>query len=426
MSLLQALLGSMSDSYGIYPSVQRHHSMGNLMDDPYAEEAYKASLKQWLADNAKADIQADSAKLGEYANSISSQLDNPNLNQSQKDTYLQAMGMMRGNWETEQGLAAAMHAAQQLLNYTGQAGVPTNEMKNFQAVQANPQMEAFLNSRDRPASIQIAQMLSDPTVPEELKQNLRYAHKMEKDPSNIEAVAAAGTRGKEQTESVIEAFNKAPAAFTQYERIYNGFENTKELINKAREKLAENPGAAGWTMLLQDIPETDAKYIKNLLGAIKANVSLDTLTNLKNTSPSGASGFGALSEGELKVISELLGSLDQMQSAGQVIDTLNNIEQRLGTVVSGASNSLAKDREWFENNKHYAPDLYTRFKGSFELLQPTAPRENAAPQVPQAAPAQSMQDTFNNNMGVVSGRLTPQQEAEAELRRRGLLPGGMR
>lgn len=407
-------------------------SIMNALRDRYGEERYKQELEQWRKDNDHAYDAEQARQMGQVSGQLE-QLLGTKPDASNRDKELGSILGIVGQATQGGGLGAALPVIQDLIkNYGGAAAKNTQLTDDEKEFERNRQTQGELadflrqtGSNNLPMPVQVLNeynrliQAGDTASAERL---LQLAH-VTKDVENVRQVAAAGAQGKEQTEAVVEAFSKAPLAFQQYERMKNGFENTRELIQKAKDKLAENPGAAGWTTFLQELPESDAKYIQNILGSIKANVSLDTLTTLKNTSPSGASGFGALSEGELKVISELLGSLEQTQSAGQLLDTLNNIEQRLGGAVAGMQNSLARDKEWFESNKHYAPDLYSRFSGSFGLLQPQAP---AAPAAPQAPPAPSTQDSFRNNYGTVTGVPTPQQSLEAEMQRRGLLPGGIR
>lgn len=62
--------------------------------------------------------------------------------------------------------------------------------------------------------------------------------------------------------------------------------------------------------LLNNIPFSDAKSMKNLVGALNSEKALQTLEQLKSQSRTGATGFGALTAPELQLILDKTRSLD--------------------------------------------------------------------------------------------------------------------
>ena len=82
------------------------------------------------------------------------------------------------------------------------------------------------------------------------------------------------------------------------------------------------PGA-----ILGYIPQSDALDLEKKIDTIKGNLGIDKLTEMKETSKTGASGFGALSENELNLLTSVKGSLDRWQSEEELLSTLDQIEQ---------------------------------------------------------------------------------------------------
>lgn len=370
------------------------------------EEQYKTMLKQWLADNERSYVEADSARLKEYAGSLESQLANPKLNQSQKDTYLQAMGIMGGNWQTEQGLSAAAHAAGQLLNFTGQAGTPTNEMKNYQAIQDDPQMKEFLDWKNRTAAQKIADVLNDPSVPEDQKEVLRQSSKIHKDIPHERSVAEQQTFGREEAQAVTKMYNDMPRTFAAYDAANQMVGEIHQGVQEALTFLNQNPGAAGYNSLLSSIPETQANALRARLDKVKSNIALETLKELKDHSPTGASGFGALSEGELRVITDRLGKLDQSMTADELQKVLMDIDQSILRVNQNQQKWLQSSRGFYEGNANTNPILWDAFKNRFDQI-PQAVQPAPGDLTPQGVvtqPAPSVGDNFQNNLRSVQGQ----------------------
>lgn len=364
------------------------------------EDQYEAMLKQWLEDNKRSYIEADSARMKEYASSLESQLANPKLNQSQKDTYMQAMGIMSGNWQTQVGLQAAAHAASQLLGYTGQAGVPTNEMKNYQAIQDNPGMKEFMDWKNRTAAQKIADVLNDPSIPEDQKEVLRQSSKIHKDIPHERQVTEQQTYGREEAEAVTKMYNDMPRTFAAYDSANGMVADIHQGVQEAIQFLDQNPSAAGYQSLLSSIPETNANALRARLDKVKSNIALETLKELKDHSPTGASGFGALSEGELRVITDRLGKLDQAQSADELRKVLIDIDQSILRVNQNQAKWLQSSRNFYEQNANTNPILWDAFRNRFDQMVPPVQ------QAPTDIPAPAVGDSFQNNLRSVQGQPT--------------------
>lgn len=86
--------------------------------------------------------------------------------------------------------------------------------------------------------------------------------------------------------------------------------------------------------LLSSIPGTDAKRLSGLLDTIKANVSFDTLNQMRQASPTGGA-LGSVTENELKLLQSAIGSLDQSQDAATLKDNLNRVWNMYQDTVHG-------------------------------------------------------------------------------------------
>lgn len=77
------------------------------------------------------------------------------------------------------------------------------------------------------------------------------------------------------------------------------------------------------------VPGTPAYNVKADLDVIRANLGLEALSAMRAQSTTGASGMGALSEGERKVLESKLASIDQAQSPTQLRKALRDLRNTM-------------------------------------------------------------------------------------------------
>jgi len=95
--------------------------------------------------------------------------------------------------------------------------------------------------------------------------------------------------------------------------------------------------------LLSNIDSTDAGALKNRLTTIKANIGFDKLQAMRDASPTGGA-LGQVSEFENRLLQAVYGSLEQAQSAEELLynlDRLENIYKRI--VHEGIGDDEARD-----------------------------------------------------------------------------------
>jgi len=113
-------------------------------------------------------------------------------------------------------------------------------------------------------------------------------------------------------------------------------ENGKtKILNEAKRLIEDNDyadtsvGMAGG--FLSMISGTDASQLENKMTAIKSNVVLSTMQEMRKGSSSGATGFGALSEKELKLLQGASGSLD-ISDPKTLYKSLNILRETFTTI----------------------------------------------------------------------------------------------
>jgi hypothetical protein len=130
-------------------------------------------------------------------------------------------------------------------------------------------------------------------------------------------------------------------------------ESLDDVIKEAK-RLEQHSGANAATGLTGKIfgaiPGTDAYDFRAGLEAFKGRVALNTIQALKAASATGATGFGALSEGELKVLQDSFGALDRAQSYDEVRRVLADIQK-----VAQRQSAQTERRYQTEFGKRAAP-----------------------------------------------------------------------
>lgn len=404
-SAMQAMMSGFADGA---PSIIGGH--GSNSGNPLAEQ-YKAILKQWIADNERSLIEADSSKLGEIVQGYEGMMQDPRLNWQQQNAYKQAMSLGGGHWQTKQGLTAGLAAVNQLLESVARAGDPTANMKESLYAQETPEFKKFLDWRDRSSSQKVADVLNDPSVPEAQKENLRQAAGIHKDIPHERQVAEETTSGREQAQAVSKMYTNMPATLALYDYANSTVADIHSGVQDALRFIQNHPDTAtGWGGLLAGVPEADATALRGKLDKVKSNIALETLKQLKEMSPTGATGFGALSEGELRVVSDLLGRLDQTQTPEQITQVLKDIDASILKFNEHQYKSLQADKGFYERNANTNPVLWDSFKSRFD----SAPPPVAPTSTDIVRP--SVVDSFNNNRNGM--QLNPLQQRIQEERAR--------
>jgi hypothetical protein len=110
-------------------------------------------------------------------------------------------------------------------------------------------------------------------------------------------------------------------------------------INKALNLIS--PWSTGYGSVLANLPETDARALRNELDTIKANVGFDKLADMRANSPTGGA-LGNVSENENKLLQAVNGALDPGQS-DQLRANLIAIKELYPQVLAERTAAYQKD-----------------------------------------------------------------------------------
>jgi hypothetical protein len=130
--------------------------------------------------------------------------------------------------------------------------------------------------------------------------------------------------GKEQAERKI---NQPKIDAQQQTRNFK-VERLNDLLSEASDDIDwSNTGFVG--QFSKYIGGTSAADLDATLTTIKSNLSIDTIKQMKAMSPSGSTGFGALSEKELALVQSEIASLEQNQSPESLRKRIKTIRKHL-------------------------------------------------------------------------------------------------
>ncbi|WP_397586805.1 hypothetical protein [Sphingobium fuliginis] len=105
-------------------------------------------------------------------------------------------------------------------------------------------------------------------------------------------------------------------------------------IQRAKADL-QNGGAAGyWARLPEMFQPQSAINLSGSLNTIASRLTLDKLAQLKQASPTGASGLGSLTEKEGALLRDSVAALGQTQDPARLMESLNNVEKHYRNVMA--------------------------------------------------------------------------------------------
>lgn len=122
-------------------------------------------------------------------------------------------------------------------------------------------------------------------------------------------------------------------------------------------------GTTGFTgKALSKIWGTDAADWETTKDTIVSNVALDKLLEMKASSPTGASGFGALSQRELSLLESNIASLEQSQSPEQARKNIRYIQSYMTRLQKTLAEDAKRREQWYKKNTQgrNTDPVYTR------------------------------------------------------------------
>lgn len=135
-------------------------------------------------------------------------------------------------------------------------------------------------------------------------------------------------------------------------------EATLSAITRIKDLLGKESGfnpfdnLTGWTgSLLSAVPGTPAHDTLNSINTIEAAVGFDRLQKMRDDSPTGGA-LGQVTERELALLSQSLGSLKQSSSREQFVANLNSVEKHYQAAVAAVE---AQQAAWYQMNGGTSP-----------------------------------------------------------------------
>jgi len=114
-------------------------------------------------------------------------------------------------------------------------------------------------------------------------------------------------------------------------------DNIDRATNMIQESIAPNYLVTGWGSLLSYLPNTVAADFSTAIDTIKAHNTVRQLTLMREGSKSGASGLGQVTEFEDRMLSSMLGSLEQKQSAASMLHNLGAVRKVYDAIINTGS-----------------------------------------------------------------------------------------
>jgi len=148
---------------------------------------------------------------------------------------------------------------------------------------------------------------------------------------------------------------------------------TKELLNELSG--LTNSSTAGFGKWLSSTPMTDANYVNELKGTIQSRLAMTKMMALKAASSTGSTGFGALSEKELKLLTDFQGSLELAQDPKDIKKVIMRIYNSLEASNRGLESKLKLNKSKYGRlvKKYGKPD-------EASIPQQPVPQGGGAPQ----------------------------------------------
>ena len=205
-------------------------------------------------------------------------------------------------------------------------------------------------------------------------------------------------------------FDREAANETVVAKVEAAGNDIKGAVERLREpEMLES--AFGWSALGRNINSTEYADAANTLLTLKSKIRLNVIQMLKDASQTGATGFGALSDTEGKVLESKFGALTPEMSPEEADRVLGEIYDQVDTMVANAKKIAEADTA---AAKKKAQALYRES----EFAQPKAGAAPAAgggkaplplPPELQAAPEGSVvEDDQGRRYLVTGGQLVPQ------------------
>lgn len=157
----------------------------------------------------------------------------------------------------------------------------------------------------------------------------------------------------------------AKKGLVRSERITRMGKNMGEDVDRAL-KVIEDKGqlAAGFGGLISGVPSTPAKELQGHLDAIKGQIGIDTLLQIK----AEGSGLGQVPQAQLNMLAGVLGNLDQTQSPEVLKYNLNRVKNIYNQLIQEHGDEIARVQGNIDTLRGGAKQPEPQEQSDFETL----------------------------------------------------------
>lgn len=142
--------------------------------------------------------------------------------------------------------------------------------------------------------------------------------RLENDPKNIQAKAAASAQGEQQGKTA----GQAPKAKNAMEDLMSSMQSSLDFIDQAKTQASNaakntlDTGTGFTGQLIRNVGGTSSYDLGKVVSTIQANIGFDKLQKMRDDSPTG-SALGRVTNQEITMLTNVVASLDPNQSAEQ-------------------------------------------------------------------------------------------------------------
>lgn len=210
----------------------------------------------------------------------------------------------------------------------------TDDMREFVAAQKDPKFAQFLidQNRSRGTTVQVGDPKYGQIPPGKMLVMGDDGQAFLKDIPDPKAEADA----KKATEA------QASGAAEKSDVILGAISGIRDA-----QKNSQMPVTGTTAQFLTPFSNTGAAAVSGYNDTLKSGIALEKIKEMKAQSATGATGFGALNQEELKLLITDMGSLDQFGSEKVYNETLGRIEKRWKRVKEDAKKNISPER-WKE------------------------------------------------------------------------------
>lgn len=160
-------------------------------------------------------------------------------------------------------------------------------------------------------------------------------------PQNVEERKQAEVRGTRQEGRAWDRKEAWPKARGSYNNFVQTYDNQKEKISRAIDKITPMSAGFGGTMLSM-LPGTEARNVQQLLKSVQARLAFEELNKMRQNSPTGGA-VGQLTDNEREALAAAVQPIFQDQTVDDLIYNLNKLDGYMDGLYEDTANAFGAD-----------------------------------------------------------------------------------